>query len=368
VKIRLLDFINQLRDAGVRASVAESLDAMAAAAAVGVEQEALRAGLATTLIKDQADRPTFDTLFDRFFAVAGRTRARGERPQPVGEGIGQGESGTGHQRPDQRSERGTAPTPHHERQRRPAQREDTAAERAAHRRRLLELPFDAMDARAVEEAEDLAAELSRHLRAHLCRRYQRAPAGRLDFRRTIRASLGSGGVPIDPMFRTRRPGKLDLIGLCDLSHSTAIAADFCLALLAPATAFFRRVHLFGYVDQLVEISFERGHVIPHQPLDLAARSDFGQVLRQLWEHWEPLLSRNTVVLILGDARNNRRPPRADILARIRNRVRRVMWLNPEPRARWSSGDSVIDSYVKHCDDLFTAGNLRELQRALRAAL
>jgi uncharacterized protein len=371
MKNKLLEFIDQLRGAGVCASVAESLDAMRAAGMLGIEREALRAGLAATLIKDEADRPTFDALFDRFFAAPGRERGKGRPQQPLGEGQGQGRGvPTAGERPHEETsskQRGEpqGPSEHLE----PRQgREHAHATRLARRRELLDIPFEAMDARAVEEASQLVEELAQRLRAHLSRRYERAGRGRLDFRRTIRASLGSGGVPIDPAFRARRPGKVDLVALCDLSYSTATAADFCLALLAPASECFRHVHLFGYVDRLVEISFERGHVVPHEPLDLAARSDFGQVLRQLWDRWCTALTRNTVVLVLGDARNNRRPPRADIVARIRIQVRRVFWLNPESLARWNTGDSVIASYARHCDAILAAGNLHELSKALKSHL
>ena len=370
MKTRLLEFIDQLRGAGVRASVGETLDALAAVGAIGVEREAIRAGLAATLVKDQAERATFDALFDRFFAVLGHTRGKENRPQPTGEGSGRGH-GTpspeaGRRNDREPRQRGPTVQPGDEHERRAAH-DRHATEQAAQRRVLLEVPFEAMDPRAIEAADALVAELSRRLRAYRSRRLQRARRGRLDFRRTIRASLGSGGVPVLPAFRTRRPGKLDLVALCDLSHSTATAARFCLALLAPAGEFFRRVRLFGYVDRLVEISFERGHVVPHEPIDLAARSDFGQVLRQLWERWEAQCTRNTLLLILGDARNNRRPPRADILARLGTRVRRIVWLNPEPISRWNTGDSVIDLYAKPCDTVFTAVNLRELAHALKSA-
>jgi len=369
VKTRLLEFIDQLRAAGVHVSVSESLDAVAAATIVGVERDALRAGMAAALIKDEADRSTFDSLFDRFFALPGRVRGKGVRPQSTGEGNGRGPgapgaSGQSREPPPPRDGRSAQQPPAQPKQQ--PGREPAATPRPARQRAVMETPFEKMDGRVVEAAETLAAELSRQLHAHLIRRCQRAPRGRLDFRRTIRASLSSGGVALHPAFRARRPGRLDLIALCDLSHSTATAADFCLALLAPATMFFRRVRLFGYVDCLAEISFGYGHVIPHEPLDLAARSDFGHVLRQLWERCAPQFSRDTLVLILGDARNNRRPPRADLLARIHQQVRRVVWLNPESRPRWNTGDSVLAGYAKHCDSLLAASNLRELTRALRA--
>ena len=194
----------------------------------------------------------------------------------------------------------------------------------------------------MEAAKELVEDLARRLRGRLSRRYKRRKRGRLDFRRTIRASIAHGGVPLDLLLRGRRPGKPDLVALCDLSGSVAVVSDFLLALLAPAAEYFRQVRTFAYVDRVCEVSFEQGYVVPHTALDLYAWSDFGKVLQQFWhEYGEHLLTHNTLVLVLGDARNNRRPPRPDLLARMRDRARKLVWLNPEPRERWNTGDSVI---------------------------
>jgi uncharacterized protein with von Willebrand factor type A (vWA) domain len=182
--------------------------------------------------------------------------------------------------------------------------------------------------------------------------------------RTIRRALTRGGVPIELVLRAPRPGKADLLALVDLSYSTATAAEFLLALLAPVRRFFRRVTLLAYVDRPCAVSFENGHVVPHEPLDLNARSDFGNVLKLLEAHHDLALGRNTVLLVLGDARNNRRPPRADILHRLRRQVHRVVWLNPELPERWNTGDSVMASYERHCDALIAASSPRTLSAAL----
>src|SRR5581483_295142 len=225
------------------------------------------------------------------------------------------------------------------------------------------------DARDVEETKELVEALARQLRGRLSRRYKPRKRGRLDFRRTIRASITRGGVPLELLLRGRKPGKPDLVVLCDLSGSVATVADFLLALLAPASAYFSHVRSFAYVDRLCEVSFENGHVIPHTELDLYARSDFGKVLQQFWQHdGEQILSRQTLVLILGDARNNRRPPRADLLARIRDSAKKLVWLNPEPIARWNTGDSVMKLYEPICDIVLACGNLRELMIALKQTL
>ncbi len=159
------------------------------------------------------------------------------------------------------------------------------------------------------------------------------------------------------------------MALCDVSASVAVVSDLLLALLAPAAEYFRRVRTFAYVDGLCEVSFENGYVVPHETLDLYARSDFGKVLQQFWaEEGGPLLTRNTIVLILGDARNNRRPPRADLLARMRDRAKKLIWLNPEPRERWNTGDSVMSAYAPACDLVLECENLNELLSALKQTL
>lgn len=65
---RMVDFIRVLRAAGVRISLAESMDAMYGVDAVGIaERDTFRAALKTTLIKEAKDQATFDYFFPLFF-------------------------------------------------------------------------------------------------------------------------------------------------------------------------------------------------------------------------------------------------------------------------------------------------------------
>lgn len=365
MKDQVLGFIDALRQAGLRPSVSESLDAARAVAAAGVVRPVLREALAATLVKDAGERATFDDIFDRYFALAARPAAKARRPA-ASEGEGAGRGGDGQGRGPQPE--GAAGRGQQERQE-PRAGDDPerrrAARQRAERRALLAKPFRDMDAREVEALRELVAALSRRLRARWSRRTMPAARRRLDMRRTIRRALSRGGVPLELVFRQPRPGKAELLALVDLSYSTATAAEFLLALLAPARRYFRRVALFAYVDRPAGVSFEGGHVVPHEPLDLNARSDFGGVLKALAERSDIALGRNTVLLVLGDARNNRRPPRADLLARLHRDVRRIIWLNPEPPQRWDTGDSVMAAYARHCDAVLAAWSPRTLDAALR---
>jgi uncharacterized protein with von Willebrand factor type A (vWA) domain len=380
MRARILGFVQALREDGLAVSVAESLDAVAAVAAAGVERPVLREALAATLVKDEADRPAFDTRFDAMFPAGG---APAPRPRKGRRGRGLAAAG-GAARAGRGSGGGRAEPPRREddaerpRTARADPRERTAAERRGDaerpapargmRRRILALPFREYTALDLEDAHAVARELAARLRGRLARRTWRTRRGRLDFRRTIRSSIGAGGVPARLHFRARRPGRPDLVVLCDLSRSVAEASGILLALLAPLGRHFRRVQLFAYVDHLCPVTLEGGHVVPDGPLDLHARSDLGRVLVELAGRERVPLGRSTELLVLGDARNNRLPPRADALRALRDRVQRLVWLVPEPRARWDTGDSVLGLYAPFCDAVVECVNLAELVRALRRTL
>lgn len=415
MKTRLAALIADLRAAGVHVSVAEAIDAAQTAAVVGVERAALADALAAAVVKDEGDRALFDECFARVFpSVAPQARAAARRRRSSGataegggvRGRGGGETGGagGVAARDDAAAGGDDAYPPGAAA---AGRRDDAADRGSHapvrsdgaalrrgtlgaertrgiaseggddggaaarskagRERVLRtMPFAAMSPRDVEEASALVRVLAQRVSTRLRRRLRPQRRGRLDFRRTLRAATPRGGVPLERYFRGRRPRPPALVALCDLSASVATATDFFLALLAPAAAWFRGVRLYGFVDRLVEIEFVAGQVRPAAPLDLMARSDFGRVLADLTRDAASELTRDTVLLVLGDARNNRRPARADLLREARARVRRVVWLNPEPTSRWNTGDSVIEMYARYVDMVVACGALAELADAIAA--
>lgn len=371
MRTRVMSFATALRDAGMRLSVGEVDDALRAVGAVGVERERLREGLATTLVKDEADRALFDGLFDAHFPLAQAEGARARR-RPKRRGMPAGMGGRG--RGEEEGTRGARPRPRDAPGRSGAAREGEA-ERPQHARarprldrgRALELRrrvVEDLDADDLREARAIAALLGRAIERRVRRRTLAARRGRVDLRRTARAALATGGVPLAIRRRGRRPDRPDLLALCDVSGSVAAASDLLLALLAAMPAAFRRADLFVYVDRPVGVSVEAGHMAPAEPFDLHARSDFGRVLGGL-EAMRVPVTRRTVVLILGDARNNRLPARADRLRALAERAGRVVWLVPEPTARWNTGDSALAAYAAWCDVVLECRTLEALGAAVR---
>ncbi len=214
--------------------------------------------------------------------------------------------------------------------------------------------------------------LTRKLAARLAQRRRRGQRGRLDFRRTVRRSLSTGGVPMEPQFRTPRPTKPEVFLLCDVSGSMATFARFTLQFVYAMSGQFSKLRSFAFVDGIDEVTgfFEAGSAFEvalervgseAEVVWLDGHSDYGHVLAQFWERYGNDLTPRSTVIVTGDARNNYRDARGDIMAAIAGVARAVYWLNPEPQAYWDTGDSVMSAFAGHCDGVFEVRNLRQLE-------
>jgi uncharacterized protein with von Willebrand factor type A (vWA) domain len=211
--------------------------------------------------------------------------------------------------------------------------------------------------------------LARRLAARLGRR-RRSGGNTVDMRRTIRNSLGSGGVPLVPAMRRRRRSRPDLVVLCDVSGSTAQFAPFTLAVLHAVHREFRRVRSFVFVDGIAEITdvveaatgvVDPRHLLAHRGLIAGdGRSDYARALRRFLDAWPDAVTPKTTVLIVGDARSHDRRPATVEVRQLRDMSRRIYWLNPEPRDEWNTGDSTIDIYSADCAGVFEVSTLRQL--------
>ncbi|MGN9784116.1 vWA domain-containing protein [Nonomuraea sp. ZG12] len=235
--------------------------------------------------------------------------------------------------------------------------EDSGIERIA--RSAVRPPLEQLDFLRVTKA-DLARlrrevhPLARRLAARLTIKHRRGRRGRLDFRRTVRASLQSGGVPLTTHFKPPRPHKPELVILCDTSDSVSSFAHFTLLLTYALREQFTKVRAFGFVDRVDEITrfFVPGADVVDAMTRLAneadmvrfGRTNYGHSLEGFAERYGDAIGPKTSLLILGDARSNYQPPALDVLRSLAGRARHAYWLNPEPRAQWDTGDSIATDY------------------------
>jgi uncharacterized protein with von Willebrand factor type A (vWA) domain len=199
----------------------------------------------------------------------------------------------------------------------------------------------------------------------------------VDVRRTMRASLQTGGVPIVLKLRPQRPRRPELFVLCDVSTSVTSASTFFLSVLHALHDAFRKLRSFVFIERISEVTevFERERDFRAASLavsrdagvaDVSGYTDYGRVWTEFLALIEDELHPRATVIVLGDARTNGRPPREDVFAAITARAGRTFWLNPEPRLYWNYGDSVISAYEKHCTafECWRTDQLEEFVKAL----
>ncbi|MEU3414388.1 MULTISPECIES: VWA domain-containing protein [unclassified Streptomyces] len=199
--------------------------------------------------------------------------------------------------------------------------------------------------------------LARKLATRLAARRRRAARGTIDLRRTLRSSLSTGGVPMRPVLRRRRPVRPELVLLCDVSGSVSGFSDFTMLLVQALHEEFAKVRVFAFVNRLDEVTGLLGHGRA-DPDGLGARiraeatltgwhgsSDYGMALGEFAERYGAAVGPRTTVFVLGDARTNMSDPNLSAVRDVARRARRVHWLNPEPRDRWGTGDSAAPAYA-----------------------
>ncbi len=226
----------------------------------------------------------------------------------------------------------------------------------------------------LDQMREAIRPVARKLAARLARR-RRHRVGRVNMRRTVRRSLGSGGVPLDVVHDRPRAHKSELFVLCDISGSVADFSLFTLTLMSALSAELARTRSFVFVDdvdEVTELLASTGHGIePWQLLrntnaiGTDGHSDYGAVLERFWRDvGDRELHRTSTLIVTGDARTNHRGTGEEWLGRIAERARRVYWLNPEPRADWDTYDSEMQAYTPHCASTFEVRNLRQLVTAV----
>ncbi|MFC7497055.1 MULTISPECIES: vWA domain-containing protein [unclassified Nocardioides] len=198
--------------------------------------------------------------------------------------------------------------------------------------------------------------LSRRLATRLARERHAVRRGPLDFRRTVRASISTGGVPLVTHHRPKRPHRTELVVLCDVSGSVANFAQFTLLLVYALRDQFEKVRAFTFIDHVHEVTHHfRPGADPGDVLaDLAAstahaalwgRTNYGRALVKFEESYADALGPKSSLLVLGDARSNYSDLHLDVLKRLAGSARHAWWLNPEHRRHWDTGDSAASRYA-----------------------
>ena len=197
--------------------------------------------------------------------------------------------------------------------------------------------------------------LARRLATRLTKEHHAKRRGPLDFRRTVRASMSTGGVPLTTHHRPKRPHRTELVVLCDVSGSVANFAQFTLLLVFALRDQFQKVRAFTFIDHVHEVThhFRPGADVVDVMTDLAAstshaalwgRTNYGRAFTKFAEEYADALGPKSSLLVLGDARSNYSDLAEGTLKELAGAARHAYWLNPEHTRHWGTGDSAAPTY------------------------
>jgi hypothetical protein len=234
---------------------------------------------------------------------------------------------------------------------------------------LGEVHFASLTPREVEAMREAVEQLVRRLKDRISRRDAARRRGVLDVKKTLRRAAAYQGLPLEVFYRRRPLRKAKIVTLCDVSGSVWSAARFMLNMLYSLQECFAQVRSFIFVAGVQEVSavFKQHAVNPaidkilkEADIDYNAATDYGRTFREFRRQYLDSLTRQTTLIIIGDGRCNYTHPEEGILAEMRARSRRLIWLNPEASQFWYTGDSEMRAFEGVCDEVRPCQNLIQL--------
>ncbi|MFB6420378.1 MULTISPECIES: vWA domain-containing protein [Bradyrhizobium] len=235
---------------------------------------------------------------------------------------------------------------------------------------LRNAPLARIERRQVAEMRALIRQIARRLRERYSKPRKRQRRGHLDVRRTLRRNAAWGGVPFLTAWKRKHRDRPKIVALCDVSGSVAQVSDFFLLLIHSLHEVVDDVRSFAFSSHMIEVSEILEKNSPEEAMaEIMSKvgfgsSDYGSSLVDFEKDFMSALTPQTTVIVLGDARSNNLDPRADILRRISERSKRLVWLNPEGRLAWGFGDSEMPRYATFCSVVRQCATAQQLERAV----
>lgn len=227
-----------------------------------------------------------------------------------------------------------------------------------------------IERRDLERMRVLVRQMAKKLAARYAKTRRRRLRGQLDTRRTLRRNMGWGGVPFITVWKQKRIEKPRVMVLCDVSGSVAAMSGFLLMFLYALNEALSDIRSFAFAGSLIEVS----EILEKEPVEQAiskimqtigyGSSNYGNSFADFEDGWMQFVNNKTTVIILGDGRGNRTDPRTDVVGRLSQRCKRIIWLNPEYRSAWGTGDSDMYRYAPFCNLVTVCNTLRHLERVI----
>lgn len=382
---KLSIFSRMLRLEGLTVGVQETADAAQILISLGLtDREQVKAALRTVFAKSREEQASFDRVFDGFFVSEETMRQQAkdqmEREQALEEGRREAEEDLQirgepmHLREDLKVVYATMPEEERERLRQLIERYKGNIDRhpdlygnfihSVFTRALLEQQMKMEDAGlGVEESDPelgllyrdiaqfrdveipraitLISAITRQINGELsAKRQKKSHSGQLDFRRTIRRGLETGGSLNRLSFKRKAKRRKKLVILCDVSGSMMQFSEFALRFIQSMNQTSDSSRVFLFSEDLVE-----ANAFSLQNMDLfrsyvrdsglyGRGTDLGTALERLCSMQPSVLGPSATLLILSDTKTIDLPRAVKWLMEAKRMAGRVVWMNPIPENKW----------------------------------
>ena len=182
---------------------------------------------------------------------------------------------------------------------------------------------------------------------------------RFNYRKTMKESLKTFGTPMELFYEKPKLKKTKMVCILDVSGSCSKSSKLLLRFLYELAGVFQGgVYSYVFIRELTEVS----HLFKDYDLNEAIETSLTAVPRQYSDYFHALktfhdeylqeVDRHTIVLYLGDARNNKNKSGVEYLEAIQEQAKATFWLNTEEKAKWNQGDSIIGYYEPYVDEVY----------------
>lgn len=221
----------------------------------------------------------------------------------------------------------------------------------------------------IPKAISIIQSIAKQINGELSSKRRNAHSGKLDFRRTIRKGLETGGSFRTLRYRKKRAHRKRLVILCDVSGSMIQFSEFALRLIQSLNQVSESSRVFLFSERLVEAdayclhNMDAFRTFVRDSGIYGRGTDLGTALQEICVARPPILGQGATLLILSDTKTIDQNRAVEAVLEAKRQSGRVIWLNPVPEGKWQYLRSV--QTMAALVPMLSCSTLRELADACR---
>jgi len=247
----------------------------------------------------------------------------------------------------------------------------TAAQGEQFREEVIrEMKLSNMELKTFSRLNEVVRKMAKRLVATHSRRRRVYRRGHINIKKTLQSNMAYDGTLFDLKWKSIKKDRPRVMAICDVSGSVAEVSRFLLMFLYSLNEVMPDVRSFAFSSHLGEVT-EKFEKLELNEAVQEIIKDWGRGSSDYGESWLDFkrlaykdIDHRTTIIVLGDARNNYREHQSQAFKQISERAKQIIWLNPENKNKWSTGDSVMNHYQPYCRMVETCNTLNHLEKAI----